>query len=585
VDMVSRDRNHPSIIMWSLGNEAGYGTNFEAMAAGMRELDDRPIHYESLEMGKYGSELTHFDINGAMYPSVERMLDMASRDSTRPVIICEYSHAMGNSNGNFWKYWDAIENHPLLQGAYIWDWVDQGIRQVAADGSEFFAYGGDFEPEGMHHDGNFCMNGVVSSDRVPHPALQTIKKVQQYIKFVAVDPAKGLFELKNTYDFVNTRFSDLSWQLLKNGKVVKSGSLGSLDIEPWQSKQVNVPVGTLDTDGEYFLTLSCTTNLDQPWASKGHEIAWEQFPLSEPTGLKFKGNDGRLVFIDASDAYKITGQGFGIQFSKQTGTLLSWTVNSTELLQQGLTPNFWRVPTDNDKGGGDQSFASQWAKVGLQSPTVRVLEMSGRQVNGGLVEVEASLELEFKGDSATRKALYNIAYQVNGKGEIKVSNAVELQDEFPPLAKVGAYVLVDKSLTELSWYGKGPGETYSDRNSGERFGIFSGTVAEQFVPYSWPSECGNKTGVRWLTLKNKEGAGIRVRSAGDLSVNVHDYSLENLKNATHPYMVKPAEFITLHLDMLQMGLGGDDSWSPRVHPEFQLKEKSYAYSYVMQAIW
>ncbi len=673
VDMVHRDRNHPSIIMWSLGNEAGMGENMQAMADAILKIDaSRPIHYESRELAMplkesanplnlpafaksihdYDNSPSNFDIISNMYASPELLESFAKSDTLRPVIICEYAHAMGNSTGNFQDYWDTFESHPRIQGGFIWDWVDQGLARYSPDSVLYYVYGGDFGEYPM--DSNFCLNGLVFPDRSPKPALQTVKKVQQNLKVEAIDILKGKINLRNTYFFSNLNFLELHWELKENGKLLLEGIINDLDIEAQSSQLLQLPFSTPKgkENKEYWLNLSFQLKENTTWATKGFEVAWEQFqlPIKKILPNPYPSATGKAVELkQISDDYIVEGKGFKIVFDRERGQISSWKLKGRELLGRGPKINLWRAPTDNDRGGNQfqNSFATQWQLAGLDSLKHEDIRLRTRQLNKEAAEVEISGDLVNSASSFS----YTTTYLILGNGEITVQNHLHRHIKIPywilkilipllvfwllalyqlrrtlkwrnvhrsekkpyrgfwriatwtlgffvlfttvlciyqvrqftPLPKVGNELLVAKQLDYLQWYGRGPENAYWDRKEAQRIDIYQGKVSEQFVPYIRPQETGNKADVRWATLTDSTGTGFFIRGE-NLNISAYPYSLENLTYAKHTIELKEADFMTFNIDYQQQGLGGDNSWQPRTHPEYLLTERVYRYEYRIRAV-
>ena len=575
--MVERDKNHPSVIIWSLGNESGYGPNHDAMAAWIREYDGtRPIHYEATDPG-YSSEPSHFDIIANMYPSVEFMIELTQKNPDRPVIICEYAHAMGNSVGNLKEYWDAIEQYPRLQGAFIWDWVDQGIRQRTKDGAEYFAYGGDFgEPL---TDGNFCINGLVFPDRTIQPELFEVKKVYQYIKVEPIDLLQGKIKITNNYDFQHLEFVDVIWYIAMDGNVLEKGNAGRFNIPPSQSKTITIPYQRpkLNPGSEYWMTISFQLAHATAWGEKGQELAWEQFklPLDPPGKQVMPIEQMPLLHLNQTDStIEIASTDFDINFSKIRGTITSFTYLGSRLLVAGPLPNFWRAPTDNDAGGDERSFKHRWLQAGLDKLIPKVNRITARQLTPRTIAVR--IELELVGSRDTIK--YQGDYTIFGSGDILLNNSIEVGDKFPPLPRVGLQLMLPQEFDHIAWYGRGPHESYWDRKHGAKVAVYRGSVAEQYVPYLMPQENGNKSDVRWACLMNQNNVGLMVASSSLFNMSAHHYTLKNLTEAKHTYEVKNSDHVTWNLDYQQMGLGGDDSWNPRTHEKYLLKPGKYQYS-------
>jgi len=581
--MVLRDVNHPSIIVWSLGNEAGYGPNHDVMAKWINEYDSsRLIHYEGKEPG-YGPLPNHFDIIANMYPSVDLMVKLHDENPERPVILCEYSHAMGNSNGNIFKYWDAIYKYPRIQGAFVWDWVDQGLLRTDENGS-YYVYGGDFGE--VLHDGNFCINGLVSPDRQPHPGFYEVKHHMQNVKmhWDGLDP--NSYELENRNFFVNLDHLNGSWELLEDGYAIAEGVIPLEGIAADSRHTLNLPIVTksrkLKNNHEYAVNFKFNLKNNTPWAKSGHLMASDQFILQElaqfgsntSTVSKFK----RLKVEESEEKLVIKAGGKVFNFDAKTGELSSVTIGSKNFLSSAPLHNIWRAPTDNDEGGDDASFAARWLKAGYD-------EMEREVVS---VETEARTKQAYrvrvreKYVGSTGNINTRINYTVLGNGDLHVDVQSAVDAFLPVLPKVGVRFKIPDEFSDLKWYGRGPHESYSDRKHGAPLGIYNGDVKDQYHPYVRPQENGNKTDVRWSSLSNDSGEGLVIYGSPTFNLSTHHYSLETLTAATHTHMVKDADAITVNIDNQVMGLGGDDSWNPRTHEEYLLKPKTYNYAFVLR---
>jgi len=577
ISMVERDKNHPSIIIWSLGNEAGDGVNFTATSGWIRERDaSRPVHYERAELGP------NTDIFCPMYDRIEQIVEYAENYDDRPLILCEYSHAMGNSNGNLKDYWDAIYKYERLQGGFIWDWVDQGLRQPVPGrpGEFYFAFGGDFEPPGVYHDDNFLMNGLVSADRVPHPGLLEVKKVYQYITVTPVDLARGRVEITNGYAFIDLEAFEGFWEFKADDDVIASGRLPKLNIAPSESRVVSLPLpSTTPQPGvEYWLDLSFRLSADTRWADRGHEVAWEQFRLdlevtapglnvADMPPLSVEGDEGRVA---------VSGDGFTVRFDLADGTISSWLADGTELMASGPRPNFWRAPTDNDRGNDMPNRCAPWKAASKE------WDFQTSDVNRiGPAEVE----VRFEGPLPDVGSNHEVIYTVLGSGDIVVESTLTPGDgELPELPRFGMQFEVPGGFETVTWYGRGPHENYWDRKAGARVGVWSGTIDEQFVDYSEPQENGNKTDVRWVSLTNDSGAGLLVVGEPLIAFSAHHYTTDDLENAKHSYEMEYREDITFNIDMEQTGVGGDDSWGARTHEEYTVWAAPLSYSFRLRPI-
>jgi beta-galactosidase/beta-glucuronidase len=574
--MVERDKNHPSVIVWSLGNESGYGPNHEAMGEWVRKRDPtRLIHYEGTEPG-YIPEPGHFDIIANMYPSVDLMINLSYMDTTRPVILCEYAHAMGNSVGNLYKYWDAIEQYPRLQGGFIWDWVDQGLLKKDENGIEYYAYGGDFGEE--LHDSNFCANGLIFANRTPQPELFEVKKIYQFIKTQVVNKNEGIYKVFNKYEFINLDRFYIDWSLLKNGDELKSGKIINLEVPPDGNQSFTIPYDykSFNSTSEYIITISYRLKNETKWADRDFEIAWEQFRLKDPSIILVdsEDNNNKLTLGEDDKSISIIGADFEINFSKESGTISSYLFEGVNLIERGPLPNVWRAPTDNDNGGGKGSFGSIWRRDGLDKIKFVSIDINAEQKDDILIRVEASGTLK----AAKGGYEWNAIYSVFRNGKILIDNSFTPYGYLPILPKIGLQFHIPNSFENIDWYGKGPYEAYADRNHGAKEGKYSVSVSELFVPYIYPQEAGNLADVRFAAITDKNKIGLFVKGFPATEVSLHEYSLENITSARHTNELIKAEYLTLNLDLLQMGLGGDDSWNPRTHEEFWVKPKSYNYS-------
>lgn len=567
--MVERDKNFPSVIIWSLGNEAGDGVNFEETSAWIHGRDpSRPVHYERAE------QRPHTDIVAPMYATVESLVKYAETHTDRPLILCEYAHAMGNSVGNLYKYWDAIKKYPQLQGGFIWDWVDQGLRAETPEGRSYLAYGGDFGPPEVPSDDNFCMNGLVSADRIPHPGLYEVKKVYQYVDIEAVDLAEGQFRIRNSYDFQSLDGLSGVWTMKLDGVPVEQGALPALSIGPREETLITVPFSRPEPvpGAEYWIDISFHLKRSTSWAEAGHEVAWEQFRAPFHAAPAPVTVGGSLEVSESAYLVTLRGPDFVIEFDKKAGSLSSFRYHGTELIRTGPRPNFWRPPNDNDVGNRMASRLGVWREAGRRW---QVSEPTVEEGDSGVVSIRSSGRLQ--GVNATFEA----SYLVYPDGRVQVEGRVVPGGQLADLPRFGMQMTLPGEFQHFSWFGRGPHETYWDRKYSGRIGVYSGTVDDQFVEYSRPQENGNKTDVRWLVLSNGEGIGLAVLGRPLLSVSARNYRDEDLEDVRHHYLLQKRPFVTLNLDLQQMGVGGDNSWGAQTHPEFRLPAREYGYSYVL----
>ena len=568
IRMVERDKNHPSVIIWSMGNEAGDGVNFEAGSAWIHERDSqRPVHYER------AGQRAHVDIVSPMYMRIEGLIKYASQPQDRPLILCEYAHAMGNSVGNLQDYWDVIEREPQLQGGFIWDWVDQALARTTSDGRPFFAYGGDFGDN--FNDGNFLCNGLVQPDRKPNPHFYEVKKVYASISVEPVDLSAGIVCIRNKYDFVSLDFLDISWEMTEDGKVIQQAALQKMNLSPKQSQEIRIPFKKpkLKPGAEYLIKVLFKLTEETLWADKGYLLAWDQFklPFKTPPALMPNVQDMPDLSVEESqETFTVKGASFQLTIDKDSGSIESYKFEGKELVTRPLAPNFWRVPTDNDNGNRMPERQSVWRTAG---PGRVVSNTDVKQPNPNEVRIQVDCLLP------AGKSDLSIVYTIYGSGDVVVESSFKPGMELPNLPRFGMQMGIPGEFSTITWYGRGPHESYWDRKTGAAVGLYSGSVEEQIHPYIRPQEVGNKTDVRWVTLTNENGAGLRVCGLPLLSISAWPFSMSDLERAEHTFELNRRNFITLNIDFKQMGVGGDNSWGARPHPEYTLPAEPYKYSF------
>jgi len=568
VSLVERDKNHPSVIIWSMGNEAGDGCNFEAASRWIHERDpSRPVHYERAE------DRPHVDIYSPMYDFIDDLKRYASKPQDRPLILCEYAHAMGNSVGNLQDYWDVIESEKHLQGGFIWDWVDQALWKTTSDGRKFFAYGGDYGDN--FNDGNFLCNGLVQPDRRPNPSLYEVKKVYQYVKVTAVKPLAGVFKVKNKYDFLSLGFLNISWELAADGHGIQNGELSKIDMAAKQVREIVIPFTKpeLKPGTECMLTITFSLSQDTPWAQRGHVVAWDQFrlPFKVPESPKVSlSTMADLEVNKTADKVVIACNNFSIKINRNSGAIESYRFQDKQLITNPLIPNYWRVPIDNDIGNGMPTRLAVWRMAG-QTRIVETIDV--RQPAKQRVEIEVKFKIPAGGSIQT------ILYTVYGSGVVVVDNNFSPGMTLPDLPRFGMQVGINGEFNTIKWYGRGPQETYWDRKTGAAVGIYSSAVKDQIHPYIRPQECSNKTDVRWLTLTNEQNVGILIVGMPNLSISTWPFSMDDLERANHTFELPRRENLTVNIDHKQMGVGGDNSWGARTHPEYCLPAKPYQYKF------
>lgn len=669
IRMVERDKNHPSVIIWSLGNESGHGPNHAALAEWIHQHEPtRPVFYDGALREPY------VDIVGVMYPTLEALVEHATvPGETRPFILTEYAHSMGNSPGNLKEYWDIIYAYPRLRGGFIWDWVDQGIEKSGPDGKPFFAYGGDFGDEPSSR--SFCLNGLIFPDRVPHPALWEVKKVYQPVQLEAADLQKGSFRLTNRYSFLNLNHLLLEWNITGGGEMLASGVLGGLNTAPGDNRLIDLPVRVNNPapNTEYWLNVSFRLINDTSWAAAEHEVGFEQFLLPVFVAAAPEKPRGDLLMEETPRQATFRGSSFTLVFDKTRGEISALRLDETELLQQGPRFTVWRAPTENDDAQfGDEMALRRWRSTGYDQMELRVeavqverLSPAAAQVRvqgslqvcegavlppvmseeenlrmlqyglmhllgDGVGEVARRVGMELEPGTRRDPALAGLVqtlhqqgrlpeliqaaqallseqgsdqpdvfarmlhaadgpqalppaqfaleqvYTIFASGEVQIETRYTPIDGLPFLPRAGLELVLPGGMDRLRWYGRGPHENYIDRNTGAPVGLYSGTVEEQFVPYPVPQENGNKSDVRWASLRGAGGRGLLVvAEAGPqgqpvMEFSAHHYSTANLTEAKHPYDLVRLDGVVLHLDGMQSGLGSA-SCGPGRREEYQLK--------------
>lgn len=573
--MVERDKNHPSIVIWSLGNEAGQGDNFRTMADWVHDRDpSRPVHYEGMN--------SVADIESRMYAKPDWVEQYGESGDPKPFILCEYAHSMGNSGGNLPEYWEIIDRYPNLHGGFVWDFVDQTIKlPVPGDPSRsYLSYGGDWK-KGYPTDDNFCCNGFVASDRRPRPESAELKHVYQRVRFDADDDAQPTrITVANRQLFTGLDGYELRWELTRDGERRQHGTLGP-QAGAGERTVVDVPARRpqhAPPGAEYWLNLSLVLREDTSWAEAGHEVASAQFRLAQweaPAPGDDKPAGGPLHVEEDDPEVAVSGRHFQLTVDKTTGTLSRFRHKGADLLTEGPVPNFWRGPTDNDIGRGFQKTAATWRDAG---PKRTVDAVTVTRDGDTSVSVEVSCTLPTSPATSTCTTVF----RVTGDGVVHVRHTLEPGAGLPDLPLVGAQLTVPGRYETFSWYGRGPHENYQDRKSAAHVGRYRSSVREQFTEYVRPQECGNVTDTRWSTLTAKDGTGLRVEAEDGelLEISALHYTPTDLEGPRHPYELDPRAETLLGVNHRQMGVGGNDSWgAPPLEKYLLHADHTYSYAY------
>ncbi|UOF88710.1 DUF4981 domain-containing protein [Fodinisporobacter ferrooxydans] len=584
--MVHRDKNHPSVIMWSLGNESGLGRNHAAMSAWARSFDPtRVIHYEgetryillnkenTLNQQKLettaGAKTA--DVYSTMYTSVQDMEVLGKRtDLKHPHILCEFAHAMGNGPGGLKEYFEVFYTYDRLQGGFVWEWIDHGIRQMAENGKEYFGYGGDFG--NRPHDGNFVIDGLIFPDRTPSPGLIEYKKAIEPVKVDALQLADGTIQVTNRYDFISLKHLQVSWNVTSDGAIQHSGSLTLPEIPPGQSKTVSVPYqlpSVLSAGADYWLNISFRLAVDTMWAKAGHEVAWAQFELPQKQPRRNVSIELPLHVEETKTALQVTGRDFALTFSKVYGQIAAWTYLGQTLLHEGPRLNVWRAPVDND-----HISLKEWKHAGVHGMKHRV-DSVAYSVNEYHVQITVNVRLAPPVWKWGIRTTYT--YTIFGSGDVILRVQGIPEGEFPStLPRIGLQMKLPKFLDTVIWYGRGPGESYSDSKQAGKIDIYKKNADELMTNYVHPQENGNRTDVRWVSLTNSRGAGLLAVGFRDFNFSVHRFLPEDFERAKHTHELTPREDLVLHLDAAQHGLGSA-TCGPDVLPQYQLKTGPFEY--------
>ncbi len=606
VRLAERDKNHASVIMWSLGNEAGYGPNFAAMSAWLKDFDPtRPIHYEGAQ-GK--PDPATVDVISRFYPRTmdrylnpgvpadstaerpenarwERLVELATADDgERPVLTSEYAHVMGNALGNMQEYWTEIYWHPRLLGGFIWEWADQGLRKTAADGTRFIAYGGDFDDK--PNLGVFAIKGVVTADRVTTPKFDEVQKIYQPVHVLGTGLKLGDVRVRftNRYDHLNLDTLEIRWTVRSDGAVVQSGVLPIVAAVPGKAPEVPVPVQPIENPvagADYWLEFEFYPRTTPAWAEAPYALAREQLKLDVPTpavSARAPGPMAPLALVEKGDELTVTGKIFALKFSRAAGTLVSLDYGHGELLAPagggqpaGPILQAWRAPTDNDKGFG-KWLAREWTQAGLDKLVRTVESFKVTQPSADTVRIETVATSTAAKGSFKHQAVWT----VHGNGVVELANEFTPAGELPPLPRIGVVLRAGAGLENFRWYGRGPGENYVDRKSSTFMGLWSGTVTGQYVPYVRPQETGNKEDVRWLTLTDADGRGLMVVAEGEpMAVSALHYSSADLTGLRHAHQLKARPEVVLSLDARQCGLG-NSSCGPGVLEKYAVPVQPYS---------
>ncbi|WP_028783933.1 glycoside hydrolase family 2 TIM barrel-domain containing protein [Thalassobacillus devorans] len=595
--MVERDKNHPSIIIWSLGNESGFGSNLITMSNWTKQRDDtRLIHYEGetraimTKSNNNPQELNvASDMFSTMYTSIEILDQLGERkDLKQPHILCEFAHAMGNGPGGIKEYFETFYKHKRLQGGFVWEWMDHGIRNYDVKGEEHFAYGGDFGD--IPHDSNFVIDGLIMPDRTPSPALIEYKKVIEPVKMEAVNIEKGVIRFHNKYDFSNLNHLTCSWAIHESGELIRSGVFDLPVIQPGTHQDVSLPLPLPlkgDVTNDYWLTISLMEKADTKWTKAGHEVAWEQFSLPVSCELEeeapFLTKSNYTLILETykkTNQLSIEGESFQILFNIMNGEIESWKYEGAEILEKGPSINFWRAPTDNDRIGQEEFNTrreeKEWKDNGVHIMQQRLMDFK-YNLNQEENIMYITIEKKISPPGLNWGFETTLKYRISGNGVVTLEvkgnkNGVGSAT----LPRIGIQMCLEKNINLVDWYGRGPGESYADSKSANRLGIWSKSIEELSTPYVVPQENGNRTDVNWVSLTNQLGNGLLI-SGNLFNFSAHNYTTENIEQACHITDLVEQDFTVLNIDHKHNGLGSA-SCGPGVLEKYQLVNDDFHFT-------
>jgi beta-galactosidase len=571
--MVERDKNHPSIIIWSLGNEAGKGKAFQDMYDWTKKRDpSRPIQYEA------AGDSTYTDIYVPMYAKPWDIRKYLASKPKKPLILCEYEHMMGNSGGTMQAYRDLFYIHPQFQGGFIWDWVDQSLLVKRPDGTSYYGYPGNFEADKIEYS---FTDGLMSSARKPNPHAFELKKAYEPVSVTLADAARGVVELTNRLDFTDTSNLAFSWRIEEDGKVIATGTQDVPPVAPRASAQVRIalPEFARRAGAEYFLTIETRTRAAHNLVPADHLVGWSQFKLAD--GPRIAGQaaeQGAVRTTEDQGSFQIETAAARFGFEKGTGLLTLIEAGGRNLLAAPLRPHFWRAMTDNDLGAGLDTRLAPWKTMADQS---RLVSWRARKGADGGANVETSHVL---GQDAVR---FDTRYRIASDGTLAVEvHFVPLKSDLPFMPRLGMRFLLADDLDRVEWFGNGPGESYADRRHSSLVGRYSGAIADQYYSYVRPQESGNKVDLRWMALHGAAArGGLLITGQPWFSGGVLPYTTADLdhdpKKQKHADEIVRRRNAEVHVDMRQMGLGGDDSWRSTAHAENLIYPRDYRYSFTL----
>lgn len=547
--MLERDKNHPSIIIWSCGNEAFGGENIYLMSEYFRNTDSsRLVHYEGVFNDRRYNNSS--DMESRMYAKVKDIEEYLNNNPEKPFMLCEYTHAMGNSNGAMYKYIELEEKYPMYQGGFIWDFIDQGLMTKDIYGKDYLAFGGDFGDRPTDY--NFCMNGIIYADRKESPKMQEVKFNYQNIK---IDVNFNSVKIKNNNLFINLDQYDIIWEYLREGNVIEYGKL-NIYLEAGNEIEIKLPISKKSNSGNYTVDVKAVLKNDTLWAQKGYEVAFGQdyYEILDNN----EEYDGKIIVNDCDVNLGVRGRNFEVIYSKNYGGLISYKFNGREYINEIPKPNFWHAPTDNDRGNSMAFRCATWKIASLYAKAI--------DIKISYDEYKASITYTYALPT-TPESKCNVTYTTLGDGSVKVKMDYKGVEGLPNMLDFGMMVKIPCVYDNLTWFGRGIEENYSDRNKGAKLGVHKNKVIDNLSKYVIPQECGNKTDLKWAKVTDNTGNGLMI-AGNNFEFSALPYTPHELENAYHHYELPPVYHTVIRVSLKNIGVGGDDSWGAMPHDEY-----------------
>lgn len=555
--LYQRDKNHPSIVAWSLGNECGGGENFKKMYDYLKKHDsERFVHYESI-WDSFENDRSVTDVYSMMYEMPWEIEKKMKKLTDKPFMLCEYAHSMGNSFGGNEKYIELLTKYPRFFGLFVWDFVDQGIRTKTRDGIEYIGYGGDFGD--VPNDGNFCGDGLLFADRTKSPKLFELKRLYQNVDIESADPKKGKIKVKNNFMFSNLNEYSLHWQQICKSKVIDSGDV-TVNLEPGKATDIDLGIKE-DRDDEWYLNVVVEQRDQVKWAKAGHVVAKKQFVVNEYSVKKSEIKKSEVSARVEYGTVYVIGKNTELRFNRRTGRLYSINKGGKELLAAPIVPTFWRAPTDNDRGNRMPLRCAVWKQAGDNA----VFEIKNIKEKGKEVIVETVFEI----DTFPKKTTGKITYTVGSEG-IHVLYSVTVPDSLPDIPQVALKIECGQPYYAVEYLGRGPHENYIDRNRSADVGLYKADITSLYTPYLKPQEHGERTDVRYVKLLGTKGS-LLIEADKSMEINVSRYSAQELEQAKHGYELIGSDRPYITVCARQSGVGGYDSWGARPLEEYENK--------------